>query len=84
MDPASAAAGSIGIPPLNLSQGPATAMGHADGRVESQNRVTSGTGDFVFKGTGRQTPGIKFEDMSPLLLVAGLGGVAWLIAKRFL
>lgn len=78
MDPASTAAGSIGIPPLNLSQGPSTALAETEG----QNTVNSYTGDFTFKGTGRGGDGLTFGDTMPLLAVLGLGGAVWLIAKR--
>lgn len=84
MEPAAAAAGSIGIPPLNLSQGPSMATAQSDGSQTGTNSVHSGTGDFVFKGTGRQMPNPSFADVSPFLITLGLGGAAWLIAKRFL
>lgn len=79
MDPASAAAGSIGIPPLNLSQGPSTALAETQGNAAANGT----TGDFVFKGSGRGGDGLNTENIFPLLLIAGLGGAAWLIYKRF-
>lgn len=78
MDPASLAAGSVGIPPLNLDQGPSMAMGESDGT----NSITPNTGDFTFKGKGRGGAGLSFENIAPLLAIAALGGAAWLIVSR--
>lgn len=79
MNPASGAAGSIGIPPLNLSQGPSTALAQSDG----ENSIGSHTGDFVFKGKGRAGEGLSLSNMTPLLALAGIGGAVWLIYKKF-
>lgn len=79
MDPASAAAGSIGIPPLNLSQGPSMATSETTGTAAG----TGTTGDFVFKGSGRGGDGLTTSNATPLLILVGLGGLAWLAVKRF-
>lgn len=78
MNPAAGTAGSIGIPPLNLDQGPSTAIAESDG----QNTIDATTGDFVFKGSGRGGDGLTTGNMTPLLVLAGIGGALWLIAKR--
>lgn len=78
MDPASAAAGSIGIPPISLSAGPSAADSVATGTSDG----SALTGDFVFKGEGRAGGGATLENVTPILALIGLGGAIWLIAKR--
>ena len=78
MDPASAAAGSIGIPPISLSAGPSNAESLATGTSNG----TGTTGDFVFKGSGRAGGGATLENVTPILALIGVGGAIWLIAKR--
>lgn len=82
MDPASAMAGSIGIPPLNLSQGPTTLLTPSDGTQTSTNTGFASSGDFVFKGNQAGSAGASIAGLTPLLVIAGLGGVLWIAFNR--
>ena len=83
MGPAGDMAGSIGIPPLNLSQGPSTALATSDGTQTGQNSGTATNGDFVFKGNSAGSLGATMTGLSPVLIIAALGVVGWIAINRF-
>jgi hypothetical protein len=72
----------MGIPPLNLSQGPSTALATSDGTQTGSNSGTATSGDFVFKGAQAGTLRGMIAGLSPVALIALAGGAAWLIYKR--
>ena len=83
MNPAAGGAASIGIPPLNLSQGPSTALATSDGTQTGQNSGTATNGDFVFKGNSAGSLGATMTGLSPVLIMAALGVAGWIAIKRF-
>jgi hypothetical protein len=72
----------MGIPPLNLSQGPSTTLATSDGTQTGSNSGTATSGDFVFKGSQAGTLGAMLAGLSPVVLIGLAGGAAWLIFKR--
>lgn len=79
MMPAAGPAASIGIPPLNLSQGPTTLVTPSDGTQTGQNSGTASSGDFVFKGN---PPTSTMASLTPVIVVALIGGAAWFLSSR--
>ena len=78
IDAAGMAGMSVGIPPLNLSQGPSTSLSTSDGTQTGSNSGVATSGEFVFKGTGSSAP----VNLWPVALVAGAGGLVWLFIRN--
>ena len=63
----------MGMPPLNISSGPAISEGTSGGTAQSL------TGDFSFNGAGPTTWTDTLKDMLPMV---ALGVVAWIVLRR--
>lgn len=72
---------SMGIPPLNLDQGPSTAIATSSGEQTGTNTGHASSGDFVFKGTQSKDALGGVGAYIPYILI---GGAAWLIIRRFM